>query len=57
MFFVVMMELGLAFMILGGICTAIGKLPMLKRTHEARKNIQAQRKMAKRQKRRASRRG
>jgi len=56
MFFVVMMELGLAFMILGGICTAIGKLPMLKRTHEARKNIQAQRKLAKKQKR-ASRRG
>ena len=56
MFFVVMMELGLCFMILGGICTAIGKFPMLKRTHETRKAIQAQRKRQKKLEKRQARR-
>lgn len=50
MFFLVMSEIGLVCMIIGGICSAIGKFPVLKATRQRRKLVAKQKKMQKKKK-------
>lgn len=54
MFFAVMMEIGIIGSIIGGICMGIGKLPILKKTHERNVAMKEQKKLEKKNKKKKS---
>lgn len=47
MFFGIMLEVGLIASIIGGVCTGIGKLPMIRKMHEKNRLIKKQKKLEK----------